>query len=40
MPYDLFISYSQRDDAQGRIAELVERIKQDLREGRSMKDEG
>jgi hypothetical protein len=30
MPYDLFISYSRRDNAQGRITELVERIKQDF----------
>lgn len=27
MPYDLFISYSRRDNQQGRITELVERIK-------------
>lgn len=30
LPYDLFISYSRRDNAQGRIPELVERIKQDF----------
>ena len=30
MPYDLFISYSRRDNAQGRITELVERIKADF----------
>jgi tetratricopeptide (TPR) repeat protein len=30
MPYDIFISYSRRDNAQGRIAELVERIKSDF----------
>ena len=27
MPYDLFISYSRRDNEQGRITQLVERIK-------------
>ena len=27
MPYDLFISYSRRDNARGRITELKERIK-------------
>lgn len=30
MAYDLFISYSRRDNALGRITELVERIKQDF----------
>ena len=30
MPYDLFISYSRRDNEQGRITELVERIKTDF----------
>lgn len=30
MPYDLFISYSRRDNQQGRITELVERIKADF----------
>jgi hypothetical protein len=30
MPYDLFISYSRRNNAQGRITELVERIQQDF----------
>ena len=30
MPYDLFISYSRRDNAPGRITELVECIKQDF----------
>jgi len=30
MGYDLFISYSRNDDRQGRITELVERIKQDF----------
>jgi hypothetical protein len=30
LPYDLFIPYSRRDNPQGRITELVERIKQDL----------
>ena len=30
MPYDLFISYSRRDNAQGRITQLVERIKADF----------
>ena len=30
MSYDLFISYARRDNAQGRIAELVERIKRDF----------
>lgn len=30
MPYDLFISYSRRDNAQGRITQLVERIKKDF----------
>jgi hypothetical protein len=29
MPYDLFISYSRRD-VQGRVTELVERIKSDF----------
>ena len=30
MPYDLLISYSRRDDAQGRITEFVERISRDF----------
>lgn len=30
MPYDLFISYSRRDNDQGRITQLVERIKTDF----------
>ncbi|MGD0539804.1 MAG: TIR domain-containing protein [Verrucomicrobiota bacterium] len=30
MPYDLFISYSRRDNAQGRMTQLVERIKTDF----------
>ena len=30
MPSDLFISYSRRDNAQGRITQLVERIQQDF----------
>jgi len=30
MPHDLFISYSRRDNTQGRIAQLVERIKSDF----------
>ena len=30
MPYDLFISYSRRDNVQGRITQLVERIKADF----------
>ena len=30
MSYDLFISYSRRDNAHGRISELVERIKTDF----------
>jgi hypothetical protein len=30
MPYDLFIFYSRRDNAQGRITQLVARIKQDF----------
>src|SRR5260370_41431325 len=30
MPYDLFISYSRCDNEQGRITQLVERIKQDF----------
>jgi len=30
MPYDLFLSYSRRHNAQSRITELVERIKQDF----------
>lgn len=28
MPYDIFVSYSRRDNEQGRITQLVERIKQ------------
>jgi hypothetical protein len=30
MPYDLFISYSRRDNPQGSITQLVERIKIDF----------
>src|SRR5271155_531403 len=30
MSFDLFISYSRRDNQQGRVTELVERIKQDF----------
>jgi hypothetical protein len=30
MPYDLFISYSRRDNEQGRITQLVARIQQDF----------
>ena len=30
MPYDLFISYSRRDNQQGRITQLVERIQADF----------
>jgi tetratricopeptide (TPR) repeat protein len=30
MPYDLFISYSRRDDEHGRITQLVKRIEQDF----------
>ncbi len=30
MPYDIFISYSRRDNKQGRVTQLVERIKQDF----------
>lgn len=30
MPFDLFISYSRRDNADGRITQLVERIKSDF----------
>jgi hypothetical protein len=30
MAYDLFISYSRRDNEQGRITQLVERIKTDF----------
>ncbi|HQZ67004.1 MAG TPA: toll/interleukin-1 receptor domain-containing protein [Planctomycetaceae bacterium] len=30
MPYDLFISYSRRDNEQGRITQLVNRIKADF----------
>ena len=30
MPYDLFVSYSRRDNEQGRITQLVERIKTDF----------
>ncbi|MCX6875104.1 MAG: toll/interleukin-1 receptor domain-containing protein [Verrucomicrobia bacterium] len=30
IPYDLFISYSRRDNEQGRITQLVERIKSDF----------
>jgi hypothetical protein len=32
LAYDIFISYSRRDNAQGRIKELVERIKKDFAE--------
>ena len=31
MPYDIFISYSRRDNAQGRVTELKERIEADYR---------
>ena len=36
MPYNLFLSYSRRDDDHGRTTELVERIERDfaLREAR------
>jgi len=30
MDYDLFISYSRLDNEQGRVAQLVERIKKDF----------
>jgi len=30
MPYDLFISYSRRDNAQGRVTQLVEHFKADF----------
>ena len=30
MPYDLFVSYSRRDNAQGRVTQLIERIKADF----------
>jgi len=30
MPYDLFISYSRRDNEEGRITQLIERIKEDF----------
>ena len=30
MPYDLFVSYSRRDNTEGRITQLVERIKADF----------
>jgi hypothetical protein len=30
MPYDIFISYSRRYNEQGRVTQLVERIKQDF----------
>jgi hypothetical protein len=30
MPYDLFISYSRRDNERGRITQLVDRIKADF----------
>ncbi|MGA2173690.1 MAG: hypothetical protein ABSH38_01785 [Verrucomicrobiota bacterium] len=30
MPYDLFIRYSRRNNEQGRITQLVERIKADF----------
>jgi tetratricopeptide (TPR) repeat protein len=29
MPYDLFVSYSRRDNQQGRVSELIARIKED-----------
>jgi len=32
MPYDLFVSYSRRDNAGGRVSELVQRIADDYRE--------
>ena len=37
MSYDLFISYTRRDNAQGRITELVERIQQDFGSFEGMK---
>jgi hypothetical protein len=40
MPYDLFISYSRRDKAQGRIKELVSRIKQDFASFEGMQGRG
>jgi len=30
MPYDLFISYSRRDNQQGRVTQLVQRIEADF----------
>ena len=30
MPHDLFISYSRRDNEQGRITQPIERIKTDF----------
>ena len=30
MPYDIFISYSRRDNEQGRITQLVERLQRDF----------
>jgi len=35
MPYDLFISYSRRDNEHGRITQLVERIKVDFAPSRN-----
>jgi len=37
MFYDLFISYSRRDDTDRRVAELIERIAADCRQFRSEK---
>ena len=31
MSYDLFVSYSRKDNAQGRVSELLERIREDYR---------
>ena len=38
MPFDLFISYSRRDNENGRVSELVERISRDFESfaGRSL----
>lgn len=36
MSYDLFISYSRRDNMHGRITELVDRIKQGFPSSRGM----
>src|SRR5437773_10469993 len=39
MPYDLFISYARRDDENGRVTQLVERISRDFESfaGRSLR---